>query len=124
MLGGLVGDRVGPLRVIWFSILGVLPFTLALPHVGLIPTGILAVVIGLILASAFPAIVVFAQELVPGRTGTIAGLFFGFSFGMGGIAAAALGLLADARGIEAVFVLCSMLPVLGILTIFLPRSVR
>lgn len=124
MLGGLVGDRVGPLKVIWFSILGVLPFTLALPHVGLVPTGILAVLIGLILASAFPAIVVFAQELVPGRTGTIAGLFFGFSFGMGGIAAAALGVLADARGIAAVFVLCSMLPVLGVLTILLPRPGR
>jgi FSR family fosmidomycin resistance protein-like MFS transporter len=124
MLGGLVGDRIGPLRVIWFSILGVLPFTLALPHVGLIPTGILSVVIGLILASAFPAIVVFAQELVPGRTGTIAGLFFGFSFGMGGIAAAALGVLADARGIESVFILCSVLPALGVLTVFLPRMDR
>ncbi|MCF3973396.1 MFS transporter [Paracoccus salsus] len=121
MLGGLVGDRIGPLRVIWFSILGVLPFTLALPHVGLIPTGVLSVMIGLVLASAFPAIVVFAQELVPGRTGTIAGLFFGFSFGMGGIAAAALGVLADAKGIEAVFLLCSGLPVLGLLAIFLPR---
>ena len=111
MLGGLVGDRIGPLRVIWFSIMGVLPFTLALPHVGLIPTGILSVVIGLILASAFPAIVVFAQELVPGRTGTIA-------------AAAALGVLADARGIESVFLLCSVLPALGVLTVFLPRMDR
>lgn len=124
ILGGIVGDRIGPLRVIWFSILGVLPFTLLLPHVGLVATGALAVVIGLILASAFPAIVVFAQELVPGRTGTIAGLFFGFSFGMGGIAAAALGVLADARGIETVFVLCSFLPILGILTILLPRPAR
>ena len=121
MLGGVVGDRVGPLRVIWFSILGVLPFTLLLPHVGLVPTGILAVLIGLILASAFPAIVVYAQELVPGRTGMIAGLFFGFSFGMGGIAAAGLGVLADARGIETVFLLCSFLPILGCLTILLPR---
>lgn len=124
MLGGIVGDRIGPLRVIWFSILGVLPFTLLLPHVGLVATGVLAVVVGLILASAFPAIVVFAQELVPGRTGAIAGLFFGFSFGMGGLAAAALGVLADARGIEAVFVLCSFLPVLGVLTILLPRPGR
>jgi FSR family fosmidomycin resistance protein-like MFS transporter len=124
ILGGIVGDRIGPLRVIWFSILGVLPFTLLLPHVGLAATGVLAVIIGLILASAFPAIVVFAQELVPGRTGTIAGLFFGFSFGMGGIAAAALGVLADARGIETVFLLCSFLPILGILTIFLPRPGR
>lgn len=124
LLGGIVGDRIGPLRVIWFSILGVLPFTLLLPHVGLVATGALASLIGLILASAFPAIVVFAQELVPGRTGTIAGLFFGFSFGMGGIAAAALGVLADAKGIESVFFLCSFLPILGILTILLPRPGR
>lgn len=124
MLGGIVGDRIGPLQVIWFSILGVLPFTLALPHVGLVATGVLAVVIGLILASAFPAIVVFAQELVPGRTGTVAGLFFGFSFGMGGIAAAALGVLADAHGIKTVFFLCSFLPLLGVLTILLPRQDR
>lgn len=121
MLGGIVGDRIGPLRVIWFSILGVLPFTLALPHVGLAATGILAFVVGLILASAFPAIVVFAQELLPGRTGTVAGLFFGFSFGMGGIAAAALGVLADSHGIETVFLWCSFLPILGVLTILLPR---
>ncbi|MDP5307144.1 MFS transporter [Paracoccus spongiarum] len=121
MLGGLFGDRVGSLRVIWFSILGVLPFTLLLPHVGLLTTGALAVLIGLILASAFPAIVVFAQELVPGRTGTIAGLFFGFSFGMGGIAAAALGVVADARGIDFVFRLVSVLPVMGVLAILLPR---
>lgn len=123
MLGGVIGDRVGPLTVIWVSILGALPLTLALPHVGLVPTGVLAVLIGLVLASAFPAIVVFAQELVPGRTGMIAGLFFGFSFGMGGISAAALGVLADAQGIRAVFLLCSVLPVLGLLTILLPRRV-
>lgn len=121
MLGGIVGDRIGARRVIWFSILGVLPFTLALPHVGLVPTGALAFLIGLILASAFPAIIVFAQELVPGRTGMIAGLFFGFAFGMGGISAAALGLLADARGLEFVFDVCSVLPVLGLLTVLLPR---
>ncbi|WP_378941561.1 MFS transporter [Paracoccus sp. R86501] len=124
MLGGIIGDRVGPLTVIWVSILGVLPFTLALPHVGLQATGALAVVIGLILASAFPAIVVFAQELVPGRTGTIAGMFFGFSFGMGGIAAAALGLLADRVGIQTVFQICSVLPVLGLLTVLLPRRAQ
>lgn len=124
MLGGLLGDRVGPLRVIWFSILGVLPFSLMLPHVGLVATGILAVLIGMILASAFPAIVVFAQELVPGRTGMVAGLFFGFSFGMGGISAAALGVLADAQGIRTVFLICSVLPILGILTVFLPRQDR
>ncbi|MDO5611816.1 MAG: MFS transporter [Paracoccus sp. (in: a-proteobacteria)] len=121
MLGGIIGDRIGTLRVIWFSILGVLPFTLLLPHVGLVPTGALAFVIGLILASAFPAIIVFAQELVPGRTGMIAGLFFGFAFGMGGISAAALGLLADARGLIFVFNICSALPVLGLLTVLLPR---
>jgi FSR family fosmidomycin resistance protein-like MFS transporter len=121
MLGGLLGDRIGPLAVIWVSILGVLPFTLMLPHAGLVGTGALAAVIGLILASAFPAIVVFAQELVPGRTGMIAGLFFGFSFGMGGIAAAALGVLADKQGIEAVFHLTAFLPLLGLLTILLPR---
>ncbi len=124
MLGGLLGDRVGPLRVIWFSILGVLPFSLMLPHVGLVATGILAVLIGMILASAFPAIVVFAQELVPGRTGMVAGLFFGFSFGMGGISAAALGVLADAQGIRTVFLICSVLPILGILTVLLPRQDR
>ncbi|WP_272835844.1 MFS transporter [Paracoccus aestuarii] len=123
MLGGVLGDRVGPLRVIWVSILGVLPLTLALPHVGLETTAVLAVLIGLVLASAFPAIVVFAQELVPGRTGMIAGLFFGFSFGMGGIAAAALGVLADAHGIRTVFLICSVLPVLGLLTVLLPRRV-
>ncbi len=124
MLGGIVGDRVGPLKVIWFSILGVLPFTLALPHVGLEMTGVLSVVIGLILASAFPAIVVFAQELVPGRTGMIAGIFFGFAFGMGGIAAAVLGWVADQKGIEFVYWICSFLPLMGLLTIFLPRINR
>lgn len=124
MLGGIVGDRIGTLRVIWFSILGVLPFSLLLPHVGLIGTGLLCVVIGIILASAFPAIIVFAQEMVPGRTGTIAGLFFGLAFGMGGISAAALGVLADATSIRFVFLLCSVLPVLGCLTILLPRLPR
>ena len=110
--------------MIWFSILGILPFTLALPHVGLATTGVLTVVIGLILASAFPAIVVFAQELVPGRTGLIAGIFFGFAFGMGGIAAAVLGVIADARGIEYVYQICAYLPLMGLLTIFLPRMER
>lgn len=124
MLGGIFGDRIGPLKVIWFSILGVLPFTLLLPHVGLVPTGILSVIIGLILASAFPAIVVFAQELVPGRTGMIAGIFFGFAFGMGGIAAAVLGVVADAKGIEYVYWVCSFLPIMGLLTVFLPRMHR
>ncbi|MDS9466306.1 MFS transporter [Paracoccus sp. MBLB3053] len=124
ILGGVIGDRIGPLKVIWFSILGILPFTLALPHVGLAATGMLTVIIGLILASAFPAIVVFAQELVPGRTGLIAGIFFGFAFGMGGIAAAVLGLVADAKGIEFVYSICSYLPLMGLLTILLPRIPR
>lgn len=120
ILGGPVGDRFGPITVIWFSILGVLPFTLLLPYADLFWTGILSVAIGVILSSAFPAIVVFAQELVPGRVGMIAGIFFGFAFGMGGIAAAILGVLADLRGIEFVYKLCSFLPILGLLTVFLP----
>ena len=122
MAGGPVGDRFGSLAVIWISILGVLPFTRALPYVDLFWTGVLSVVIGIIIASAFPAIVVFAQELVPGRVGMIAGIFFGFAFGMGGIAAAVLGVLADLNGIEFVYRLCSFLPLLGLLTAFLPRS--
>lgn len=121
MLGGPLGDRFGTLGVIWFSILGVLPFTLLLPHADLFWTGILSVVIGVILSSAFPAIVVFAQELVPGRVGLIAGIFFGFAFGMGGIAAAVLGVLADLRGIGFVYALCAWMPALGLLTILLPR---
>jgi MFS transporter, FSR family, fosmidomycin resistance protein len=121
ILGGPIGDRFGPRTVIWFSILGVLPFTLALPYADLFWTGILTIAIGLILSSAFPAIVVFAQELVPGRVGLIAGIFFGFAFGMGGIAAAVLGVVADARGIEFVYAVCSYLPFLGLLTIFLPN---
>ncbi len=120
--GGPLGDRLGPLVVIWVSILGVLPFTLALPHVNLFWTGVLSVIIGMILASAFPAIVVFAQELVPGRVGMIAGIFFGFAFGMAGLGAAALGFLADAKGIAYVYWVCSFLPILGLFTIFLPRS--
>lgn len=120
-LGGPIGDRFGAKTVIWFSILGVLPFTLMLPYADLFWTKVLTVLIGLILASAFSAIVVFAQELVPGRVGLIAGIFFGFAFGIGGIAAAVLGVIADSRGIEYVFKLCSFLPMLGLLTIFLPN---
>ena len=120
VLGGPLGDRFGSKPVIWFSILGVLPFTLALPYADLFWSGVLSFVIGIILASAFPAIVVFAQELVPGRVGMIAGIFFGFAFGMGGIAAAVLGIVADARGIEFVYTVCSYLPFLGLLTILLP----
>ncbi|KAB0676733.1 MFS transporter [Aureimonas leprariae] len=119
--GGPIGDRVGRKTVIWFSILGVLPFTLALPYANLPWTIVLTILIGLILSSAFSAIVVFAQELVPGRVGMIAGLFFGFAFGIGGIAAAGLGELADIKGIEFVYWLCSFLPILGLLTVFLPN---
>ena len=121
VLGGPIADRWGPMVVIWGSILGVLPFTLALPHVGLVASGVLTVCIGLILASAFSAIVVMAQELLPGRVGMVAGIFFGLSFGMGGLAAAGLGVLADSHGIRMVYLLCSVLPAMGILTVFLPR---
>ncbi len=120
LLGGPFGDRYGQKAMIWFSIVGVLPFTLALPYANLEWTIILTVLIGLILSSAFSNIVVFAQELVPGRVGMIAGVFFGFAFGMGGIAAAVLGVVADVKGIDFVFELCSYLPLLGLLTIFLP----
>jgi FSR family fosmidomycin resistance protein-like MFS transporter len=119
--GGPIGDRFGPRFVIWFSILGVLPFTLALPYADFGWTLGLSIVIGFIFSSAFPAIVVFAQELVPGRIGMVAGIFFGFAFGSGGIAAAMLGALADVTGIGYVFWLCSFLPLLGLLTILLPR---
>ena len=118
--GGLVGDKIGVKTVIWFSILGVLPFTLLMPYANLFWTGVLTVFIGLILSSAFPAIVVFAHELVPGRVGMIAGIFFGFAFGMAGIAAAVLGVVADNKGIDFVYMVCSYLPFLGLLTIFLP----
>ncbi len=121
VLGGPIGDRIGRKYVIWCSVLGILPFTLALPYVGLTTTVILTVIIGFVLASAFPAIIVFAQELVPGRVGTIAGLFFGFAFGVGGTAAAVLGVVADSKGIEFVYQICSYLPLLGLLTVFLPR---
>ncbi|WLH11909.1 MFS transporter [Pseudomonas hefeiensis] len=120
--GGPIGDKVGRKAVIWFSILGVAPFTLILPHVDLLWTSILSVVIGFILASAFSAIVVYAQELVPGNVGMIAGVFFGLMFGFGGIGAALLGHLADIRGIEYVYWLCSFLPLFGVLAIFLPKS--
>jgi FSR family fosmidomycin resistance protein-like MFS transporter len=120
--GGPIGDRIGRKAVIWFSILGVAPFTLILPHVDLFWTSILSVVIGFILASAFSAIVVYAQELVPGNVGMIAGVFFGLMFGFGGIGAALLGHLADIHGIEYVYFLCSFLPLLGVLAIFLPRT--
>ena len=120
IFGGPLGDRIGRKRVIWLSILGAAPFALALPYANLAWTGILAFIIGFILASAFSAILVFAQELVPGKVGTVSGLFFGFAFGMGGIGAAVLGKVADLRGIEFVYHLCSYLPLLGVLTAFLP----
>ena len=120
IVGGPVGDRVGRKKVIWVSILGVAPFTLILPYVDLFWTSVLIFIIGFILASAFSAIVVFAQELMPGRVGTVAGLFFGLSFGLGGIGAAFLGWLADWQGIDFVYVVCSFLPLLGVFTAFLP----
>jgi FSR family fosmidomycin resistance protein-like MFS transporter len=120
-IGGPVGDRIGRKYVIWVSILGVLPFTLALPYANLLGTEILTVLIGLILASAFSAIVVFAQELVPGRVGAVSGMFFGFAFGAGGVGAAMLGRLADATSIDVVYKVCSFLPAIGLLTWFLPN---
>ncbi len=123
LVGGSLGDRFGRKFVIWFSILGVLPFTIALPYANLFWTGILSVPIGFILASAFPAIVVYGQELVPLRVGTLAGLFFGLAFGLGGIGAALVGQLADVTGIELVFKLCSFLPAIGLLAAFLPQTV-
>jgi len=120
ILGGPIGDRVGRKPVIWISILGVLPFTLMLPHANLFWTRILTVIIGLTLASAFSAIVVYAQDLMPGRVGLISGVFFGFAFGMGGLGAAALGRLADVIGIESVYWWCAFLPAIGLLTAWLP----
>ncbi|MGF9563813.1 MFS transporter [Neorhizobium sp. JUb45] len=120
VVGGPIGDKFGSKVVIWFSILGVLPFTLAMPFANLPLTIFLSAMVGFIMASSFPAIIVMAQELVPGRVGMIAGVFFGFAFGMGGIAAAVLGLLADAHGIAFVYAICAFLPALGLLTIFLP----
>jgi MFS transporter, FSR family, fosmidomycin resistance protein len=122
--GGHLGDRFGRKYVIWGSILGVAPFTLLLPYANLLWTGVLTVVIGLILASAFSAILVYAQELVPGKVGMIAGLFFGFAFGMAGIGSAVLGRLADQTSINFVFLVCSFLPLIGLLTAFLPDLSR
>ena len=121
VIGGPVGDRIGRKSVIWVSILGVLPFTLALPYVGLTATIGLSVVIGLVLSSAFPAIVVYGQELMPGRVGMVSGLFFGLIFGVGGIGAAVLGALADWAGIDFVYRVCSFLPLIGLLTALLPN---
>jgi MFS transporter, FSR family, fosmidomycin resistance protein len=123
-IGGPIGDRVGRKRVIWCSILGVVPFTLALPYVGLSATIALSVVIGLIISSAFSAIVVYAQELIPGRVGMVSGLFFGIAFGMAGLGAAALGELIDLTSIDFVYRICSFLPLIGVLTAFLPEIER
>ena len=120
LIGGPIGDRIGRRPILWISILGVLPLSLALPFVSLFWTDVLAVLIGLTMASAFPAIVVYGQEFLPGRVGMIAGLFFGFAFGMGGIGAALIGWLADAYGIERAFQLCALLPAIGLLVAFLP----
>ncbi|HEX2916906.1 MAG TPA: MFS transporter [Edaphobacter sp.] len=120
LIGGSAGDRYGRKLVIWISILGVLPFTMILPYASLFWTGVLSVVIGFVIASAFSAILVYAQELLPGRVGMISGLFFGVAFGMGGIGAAVLGKLADARGIFFVYHLCAYLPAIGLLTGLLP----
>ncbi|HEY3598824.1 MAG TPA: MFS transporter, partial [Paraburkholderia sp.] len=120
IIGGPIGDRIGRKYVIWVSILGVAPFTLLLPYANLFWTGVLTVVIGIVLASAFSAIIVYAQELIPGKVGMVSGLFFGFAFGLGGIGAAVLGQLADATSIAYVYKVCSFLPLLGILTVFLP----
>lgn len=120
VIGGPIGDRIGRKYVIWVSILGVAPFTLLLPYANLFWTGVLTVIIGIVLASAFSAILVYAQELIPGKVGMVAGLFFGFAFGMGGVGAAVLGQLADATSITYVYKVCSFLPLIGVLTVFLP----
>jgi FSR family fosmidomycin resistance protein-like MFS transporter len=119
-MGGPIGDRVGRKYVIWFSILGVAPFTLLLPYANLFWTTVLSIMIGVILASAFSAILVYAQELIPGKIGMISGLFFGFAFGMGGLGSALLGILADKTSIDYVYHVCAFLPLIGIITVFLP----
>lgn len=124
VIGGPIGDRIGARRVIWWSILGVLPFTLLLPYVDLFWTAILSVIIGLILASAFPAILVYAQGLIPGRVGMVAGLFFGLAFGIAGIGAAFLGWLADVTSIDFVYHICAFLPAFGLLAAFLPETAK
>ncbi len=124
VIGGPIGDRIGTRRVIWWSILGVLPFTLALPYVGLLGTAVLSVIIGLVIASAHSAIIVYAQGLLPGRVGMVAGLFFGLAFGVAGIGAAFLGWLADATSITFVYHVCSFLPAIGLLAVFLPETAK
>jgi FSR family fosmidomycin resistance protein-like MFS transporter len=123
-LGGPIGDRIGRKAVIWTSILGTAPFALALPYANLFWCAVLTAIIGVILSSAFTAILVYAQELIPGKVGLMAGLFFGLAFGLGGIGSAVLGALADRRGIPFVFHICSYLPLIGLLTAFLPNLKR
>ncbi|MEG0917770.1 MAG: MFS transporter, partial [Myroides sp.] len=121
LLGGIFGDRFGRKYVIWFSVLGAAPFTLALPYVDLQLTGILIVIIGLIISSAFPSILVYAQELLPKKLGMVSGLFYGFAFGMGGVGSAVLGLWADATSIQYIYHICSFLPLIGVIAYFLPN---
>lgn len=121
LLGGIFGDRFGRKYVIWFSVLGAAPFTLALPYVDMHLTGILIVIIGLIISSAFPAILVYAQELLPKKLGMVSGLFYGFAFGMGGVGSAVLGLWADATSIQYIYHICSFLPLIGVIAYFLPN---
>lgn len=124
IIGGPIGDRIGRKRVIWASILGVAPIAMLIPHVGLAPTIALSALAGLVLASAFPAIIVYAQDLMPAKVGLVAGLFFGLAFGLGGLGAAGIGLIADATSIGHVFWLCSFLPLIGVLAVFLPDVKR
>jgi len=120
LVGGPVSDRIGRRPMIWISILGALPFTLLLPYASLFWTGVLTIVIGLLMASAFPAILVYAHELLPGRVGLVSGMFFGFAFGLGGLGAAAMGRIADASSIAFVYQLCSYLPAIGLVVWLLP----
>jgi FSR family fosmidomycin resistance protein-like MFS transporter len=122
IVGGMIGDRIGRRRVIWISIIGTLPFALLLPHVDLFWTGVLSIMISLIMASAFSSILIYAIDLVPNRVGLVGGLFYGLAFGLGGLAVAALGLVADQIGIVRVFQLCAWLPAFGLLTFLLPRA--
>ncbi len=124
LVGGALTDRIGRRPMIWISILGVLPFTIAMPYAGLFWTGVLTIIIGLLTASAFPAILVYAHEVLPGRVGFVSGMFFGFSFGLGGLGAAVMGGLADAYGIATVYQICSYLPAIGVVAWFLPNITR
>ena len=121
LIGGPIGDKFGRKYVIWFSVLGAAPFTLLLPYVDLFWTGVLSILIGIIISSAFPAILVYAQELLPKKLGMVSGLFYGFAFGMGGLGSALLGNLADHTSITYVYYLCAYLPLIGIIALFLPN---